>query len=234
VNEAAVDFMQMDSPIDKKFSIWQAEGKIIGIVKNFHSLSLYNEICPVVMTLIPFMPPTQCFIRIKPENIKTSLAIIENEWNEAVPGYPFQYEFLDDAFRRQYTSEERIGTLFKYFSILAIFISCIGLFGLASFIARRRTKEIGLRKVLGASVSSIFFMLSKEFIKWIIIANVIAWPVAYYFMNKWLQDFAYRIEITWWMFALAGGIALVIALATISFQAVKAATANPVEALKYE
>ena len=149
-------------------------------------------------------------------------------------GMPFSYKFMDDSFSEVYKAEQQVGTLALSFSILAIFVACLGLFGLATFLAEQKTKEIGVRKVLGASVPSILLMLSKEFIKWIVIANIIAWPLAYYFMNKWLQEFAYRIEIGWWIFALSGIIAIIIALLTVSIQAIKAATANPIKSLRYE
>jgi ABC-type antimicrobial peptide transport system permease subunit len=234
VNEAAIKFMHLDSPIGKMFSIWQAEGKIIGVVKNFHSLSLHNEIRPVVMTMIPFMPPTQAFIRISPESTKTTLATIEDAWNQFAPNYPFQFEFLDDAFKRQYKNEQKIKTLFQAFSALAIFISCIGLFGLAAFIAQRRTKEIGIRKVVGASVWQLLILLSKDFTRWIVVATLIACPIAWYVMKQWLQNFAYRVEMSWWIYGLAGVMTLGIAWLTICWQAIRVAKANPVESLRYE
>ena len=133
-----------------------------------------------------------------------------------------------------YRLEENVESILTMFSLLAIFISCLGILGLIAFVTERRTKEIGIRKVLGASATSVVFELTKDFMKWILLANVLAWPAAYYFMNKWLQDFAYKIELSWWMFAIAGGIALLIALSTVSFQAIKAATANPIDSLRYE
>ncbi len=150
------------------------------------------------------------------------------------PGNPFEYNFLDEFFDRQYKADIQTEQIFGLFTFLSIFISCLGLIGLSSLMTIQRTKEIGVRKVLGASIQSLLVLLSKEFLKWVIIANVIALPIAYYLMNKWLQDFAYRINISWWVFVLSGGIALVIALATVSFQAIKAATANPVKSLRYE
>jgi len=167
-------------------------------------------------------------------NIQSILKEAEKNWKVLASGMPFSYSFMDEHFNEIYKAEQRVGTLALSFSVLAIIVACLGLFGLATFLAEQKTKEIGVRKVLGASVPSILLMLSKEFVKWIAIANLIAWPAAYYFMNKWLQDFAYRIEISWWLFIMAGFIALIIALLTISIQAIKAATANPVESLKYE
>lgn len=234
VNEAAVKFMQMDSPVGKKFSIWQAEGRIIGVVKNFHSLSLHNEIRPVVMTLIPFMPPTQVFIRIKPENTTASLATIEKIWKKSVPYYPFEYEFLDDSYRRQYMSEEKTKALFQSFSLLAISISCIGLFGLAAFAAQRRTREIGIRKVVGATVLNVCLLMYKDFFKWLILSLIISIPISYIMINEWLKNFAYHAEISWTIFAGAGMVVLLTAGLTIGYQTIRAATANPVKSLRYE
>jgi predicted permease len=234
VNEAAVAFMKMDSPIGKMFSIWQNEGKIIGVVKDFHSVSLHNEIQPVVMTLTPYMPPTQVFIRIKPENIQASLSTIENTWKKFVLNYPFQYEFLDDVFRRQYNDEKKIKTLLQIFSALAIFISCIGLFGLAVFVTQRRNKEIGIRKIAGANILEITGLIFQDFAKWLLLAIAFSIPIAWLIMHKWLENFAYKTELSWWIFALAGLLALGIALLTVSWQSWRAATRNPVEALRYE
>ena len=149
-------------------------------------------------------------------------------------GNTFSYFFLDDDFNRQYGSEERLGTLFFIFTILGIVIAVLGLFGLASYIAEQRTKEIGIRKVLGASVSTLIVLISKEFTKWVLLANILAWPAAYLFINNWLQNFAYRTSIALWVFIISGAIALLIALLTVGFQAVKAAFANPVDSLRYE
>jgi len=234
VNEAAVAFMKMDSPIGKMFSIWQNEGKIIGVVKDFHSVSLHDEIQPVVMTLTPYMPPTQVFIRIKPGNIQASLSTIENTWKKFVSNYPFQYEFLDDVFRRQYNDEKKIKTLLQCFSALAIFISCIGLFGLAVFVTQRRNKEIGIRKIVGANIFEITGLIFQDFAKWLLLAIVFSIPIAWLIMHRWLESFAYKTELSWWIFALAGLLALGIALLTVSWQSWKAATRNPVKALRYE
>jgi putative ABC transport system permease protein len=159
---------------------------------------------------------------------------IADKWKAINPDMPYDYYFPNDALNTQYKAEQRMGILFKYFTVLAIFIACLGLYGLASISAEQKIKEIGIRKVLGASASNIIVMLSKEFLKWVILANFIAWPVAWYAMNKWLQNFAYRINIGLWTFCLAGALALGIALTTVSFRALRAATANPVDALHYE
>src|SRR5690606_7014575 len=155
-------------------------------------------------------------------------------WKKFVPGKPFEYFYLDEDFNKLYQSERKTGQIFTSFSILAIFIACLGLFGLTAFTVERRIKEIGIRKVLGASISTIVFLISKEFLKWVLLANLIAWPVAYYFMNEWLQNFAYREDISFWVFIISGILALLIALLTVSSQTFKAATANPVKSLRYE
>ncbi|MGH7497213.1 MAG: ABC transporter permease, partial [bacterium] len=170
----------------------------------------------------------------QPSHLLASLARLEEKWRAVEPNLPFDYSFLDAGFDQMYRAEQHLGRVFGTFSFLAIFIACLGLFGLASFTAEQRTKEIGVRKVLGATVSGIVLMISKDFTKLVLIAIVVATPIAYYLMNRWLQDFAYRTEVGGWVIASAGGLALVIALATVSTQAIKAALANPVEALRYE
>ena len=234
VNEAAVKFMKMKSPVGKLFSIWKNEGKIIGVVRDFNSRNLHSEIEPIVMTLTQYVPYNQVFIKVKPENIKTTLENIKKVWKEFLPAYPFQYEFYDDAFLQQYMNEQKIKQLFQYFSALAIFISCIGLFGLSAFTAQRRTKEIGIRKVAGASVFNIYSLILKDFIKWLLIAAVIAVPVTYYVINKWLADFAYHIDITWTIFAEAIIFIMLIAVLSISWQVIYAAKSNPAKSLRYE
>lgn len=206
---------------------------IIGVIKDFHYESLYHPIAPLVLGM---RNDTRTYIavRIRPQDIISTVAFIQNTWNKYIPYKPFEYFFFDEDYHNLYKAEKRIGKLFSTFSVLAITIACLGLLGLASFTIEQRTKEIGIRRVLGASVSIILLKLSSEFIKWVIIANIIAWPIAWFISNKWLQNFAYRIEIRWWMFLLGGGTALAIALLTISWQAIRAATVNPVESLRYE
>jgi ABC-type antimicrobial peptide transport system permease subunit len=174
-------------------------------------------------------------IRIKPGvAVNAALLKIESAFRKIVPSAPFDYKFADDEYALKFAAEERIGKLAGFFAAFAIFISCLGLFGLASFVAEQRTKEIGVRKVLGASVYNLWRLLSKEFVVLVIISVFIATPVAYYFMHNWLQDYQYRTEISWWIFAAAGIVALVITLLTVSFQAIKAALANPVKSLRSE
>ena len=201
--------------------------------KNFHYRSLQENIEPLSMIMQPGAK-NLVNINIAAANIPKTIAAIETKWKEMIPGRPFSYIFLDEAFNRQYVNEDRFMKLFFNFSILAILISCLGLLGLASYSTLQRTKEIGVRKVLGASVSNITTLLSKDFLRLVLIALVIASPVAYWGMHKWLQSFAYRTHIHWWVFAVAGALAIFIALFTVSFQAIKAATANPVKSLRTE
>jgi putative ABC transport system permease protein len=155
-------------------------------------------------------------------------------WKNMAADMPFDYRFMDESFKNIYDEESNVALTALAASLFAVLVACLGLFGLSTFMAQQKTKEIGIRKTLGASITAIFFLLSKEFLKWLVLANLIAWPVAYYFMDKWLQDFAYRINMGWWIFALSGGIALLIALLTVSYQAIKAAVANPIDSLRYE
>jgi len=234
INEAAVRFTGLKSPIGKLFSIWEHEGRIIGVVKDFHSHSLHDEIRPVVFTLTHNWPHNYIFVRIHPEKAQSAIQSVESSWKQFAAAYPFEYEFLYDIFNRQYQTDQKMSLIINDFTYLAIFLSCLGLFGLASYMAERRTKEIGIRKVLGASVSSVVVMLSKDYTRWVLVANVIAWPIAWYMMSQWMKNYAYRINIQWWMFLFAGGLTLFIALLTVGYQSIRAATANPADSLKYE
>ena len=234
INETALKLTGYEDPIGKMFSMWTAEGDIIGVVKDFHATSLHNEIRPIVFVLYQNLPYFYMYVKIRPTDIPGTIDLIKSTMETYVPGYLFEFRFLDDYFNEQYIREERIGEILKYFTLLAIFISCLGLFGLASFMAEKRTKEIAIRKVLGATHTGILRILSREFIILITIANVIAWPVAYFFMNKWMQGFTFHTTIGLWLFVLAGILALSIALLTVSYQTIKATRANPVDSLKYE
>jgi putative ABC transport system permease protein len=207
---------------------------IIGVVRDFHYESLHKKIEPLIIGL-QNLDRTYVAVRIHPHNIPETVALIEKTWYQYIPYKPFEYFFLDDDYNALYRAEQRIGELFTAFSVFAILIACLGLLGLASFTTEQRTREIGIRKALGASVSNIVARLSREFTRWVLIANIIAWPVAWYFMEQWwLQDFAYRISIGILPFILAGVAAFSIALLTISYQSIRAALANPVESLRYE
>ncbi|MGD1046413.1 MAG: ABC transporter permease [Bacteroidota bacterium] len=239
INEAAAKSMGMKSPLNEDIQLWTGKkGKIIGVTKDFHFASLHTAVEPLIITF-PKSSEQNLFyrilsIRVKSGTLYNSLAFIEKTWKEQMTDISLDYYFYDESLNAQYSADQRMGTIFKYFAFLSIVISCLGLFGLASLSAEQRTKEIGIRKVLGASTTNITLNLSKEFLIWIIASNIVAWPIAYYFMNRWLQDFAYRINIEWWVFFLAGFSALAIALLTVGYQAVRAAMANLVESLRYE
>ncbi|GEP97026.1 ABC transporter permease [Chitinophaga cymbidii] len=236
LNEAAVKMLGFASPqqaIGKRFRQWGAEGTVIGVIKDFHFHALQQPIKPLSMRFSP-----EYFhlvsVNIAPENRPATIAAIEKLWKEMIPARPFNYYFIDEYFNRQYHSEEQFGKLVLNFAVLAVFISCLGLLGLAAYATMQRTREIGIRKVLGASVRDIVGLLSRDFLRLVAIAAVIAFPLAWFVMNRWLQDFAYRTGISWWVFVVAGMLAALVALFTICSQAVRAAVANPVESLKVE
>jgi putative ABC transport system permease protein len=238
LNEAAVRMLGYHKPQDaigRDFSQWGRKGKIIGVVKDFHYQSLQQVIRPFSMRI----QPGDCSlisVKVNPTDLKRTIAGIERSWQSMIPNQPFSYLFVDDMFDRQYRSEDRFGRLFLYFAALAIFISCLGLLGLASYSTLQRTKEIGVRKVLGASVAGIVGLLSKEFLLLVGIAFVVATPVTFFLMKGWVDGFAYRININsaWWIFAIGGLGAAVIAMLTISLQSIKAALTNPVKSLRSE
>ncbi|WPV02255.1 ABC transporter permease [Mucilaginibacter sp. cycad4] len=236
INEAAVKLFGYSSPkeaIGRRFKQWGREGKIVGVMKDFHFRSLQEVIKPLTMR-IELRNLSLITVKVSPKNLNSTLAQIEGKWKQFIPNRPYNYYFLDQFFDRQYRAEQRFGKLFFNFAILAIFISCLGLLGLASYSTLQRTREIGIRKVLGASVPGIVNLLSLDFLKLILISCIIAMPVGWYFMHQWLKDFAYRIDIQWWVFVLAGILAILVAIATISFQAIKAAISNPVKSLRSE
>jgi len=204
---------------------------VIGVVKDFNFKSLHEAISPLLMTL---QPESGLIFKIKTRDVAGLLATMKRQWDSYNTDEPFTYGFMDDLFNKTYSAEQKTGTILNIFSTLIIFVACLGLFGLATYTAEQRTKEIGIRKVLGANVTQVIQMLSKEFLKLVLIASLIAFPVAWWAMNKWLQSFAYRINISWWVFALVGFSALLIALITVSFQSIKAAIANPVKSLRTE
>lgn len=233
LNEAAVKELGMKNPVGKRFRMWQINGTIIGVVKDFHFASMKQKISPSVFYYEPKFLGS-IYIKTDGRNAQKAIAAAQQLFKQYNGQYPFDYAFLDDVFNNLYKGEQREGTLFNYFAGIAILISCLGLLGLAAFTAQVRTREIGVRKVLGASISGIIGLLAKDFIKLVIIAIVIAVPIAWFTMNKWLQSFAYRIDISWYVFALAGLMAILIAFITISFQSLKAALANPVKSLRSE
>lgn len=236
VNETTAKNLGYASPADaigKHFLQWGRKGQIIGVVKDFHFESLQQTVKPLDLRIDPRSIGVFT-LQIKGGNISNTIAALKSKWNTLVPQRPFTYSFLDESFNKQYLTEERFGKLFMYFAVLAIMISCLGLLGLASYSTLQRTREIGIRKVLGATIPGIVNMLSKEFILLVFIAAIIAFPIAWFGMHNWLNDFAYRINIGWWVFAVAGIIAFMIAITTVSFQAIRAALANPVKSLKSE
>ncbi len=241
INETTAKKLGWEDPVGKRFVFRPPPGQegettyttVIGVVRDFHLQSLRQKIDPLVI----FYDYDELYtfsIRIAPDNIMHTMDLLKKKWGELDPNRPFHYYFLDDSFDSQYRREERLKNITFYFSFLAIFIGCLGLFGMASFTAEQRTKEIGIRKVLGASVSGIVCLLAKEFLILVAVANLIAWPVAYWAMSRWLQGFAYRVGIDWLLFVLSAAIALAIALITVSYQAIRAALSNPVDALRYE
>ena len=234
VNEAAVKYTGWQKPVGAKLSMGEPEfSEVIGVVKDFHFASLKDKIEPMALILTP---KTMGYLLIRTEaaNLPATISFVEQKWKTFDPKHPMEHFFLDENFDKQYRAEEKMLTIFGYFSGLTILIACLGLFGLASFTAEQRTKEIGIRKVLGSSVSEIVLLLSRDFAWLVVIAIVLASPIAWYGMHHWLQDFAYRTSISLWVFALAGFVALAIALATVSFQAARAALLNPVKALRTE
>ena len=236
INEAASKMLGYNTPqeaIGKKFDQWGKKGQIIGVLKDFHYKSLQQNIPPLVMRFEPW-GLGMISIKVAANNLPKTIKAIGDKWGQTIPNRPFEYSFLDDFFDKQYRAEDHFGNLFFNFAVLAIFISCLGLLGLSSYSTMQRTKEIGIRKVLGANVAGIVNLLSIEFIKLVLIALIIAAPVAWFGMNKWLQEFAYRSNITWWIFGLAGLVAVFIAFSTISYQAIKAAVMNPVKSLRTE
>jgi len=234
VNETAVKVAEWESPIGQKLTHWNGRtGEIVGVIKDFHLHSLHRPIEPLYVFLDKDNF-SNIAIKIRSANIPATIDHVAAVMKKFSPSYPFAYSFFDEVFERAYFAEQWMGRVFGAFAILGIFIACLGLFGLTTFAAEQRTKEIGIRKVLGASESKIFLLLSKEFIRWVLLANLIAWPLAYFAMNKWLQNFAYRIQIGIVAFLISGGTALLIAYLTVSYQSIKSARANPVDSLRYE
>jgi ABC-type antimicrobial peptide transport system permease subunit len=236
LNQAAVMAMEFgeESPLGKSLSFWGSyRGNIMGVIKDFHTQSLHSRIQPVILAYNPRMFDV-VNIRIGPDDIPNTLGFLETKWKELNSGFSLDYWFLDESLEVRYRAEQATGTLLKYFTFLAIFISCIGLLGLIAFVSQQRTKEVGIRKVMGASVASILRLLVKESVILVLLANVIAWPAAYFVLRKWLENFAYRTGIGLHLFMLSGGLALIIALSAVSLQALKAAGADPIDSLRYE
>ncbi len=234
MNETAVKQMGWRESVGQQFH-WNSlgGGTVVGVIKDFHSQSLHREIKPLIIinksVLLNYLT-----VKIQNKDIPETIAHLEETWNQFLPDRPFHFDFVDESLNQLYREDQKVGQLVGTFAGLAILIACLGLFGLAAFTAEQRTKEIGVRKILGASVRGIVLLLSKEFAKLVLIANLIAWPVAYFAIGDWLQNFAYRVDLSWWVFALGGMLTLLIALLTVGYQAIRAALANPIEALRYE
>ncbi len=240
INETAAKRMGVEDPVG--MTVYMAhpawpesfrQARVIGVVKDFNARTVHTAIPPFVFRM--YKPWHQyVFIKVDGTRIPEALKRIEAAFEQRSPDYPYRYLFYDEAFNRQYASERQLGVLFNGFGVLSIFISCLGLFGLAAYTAEQKTKEIGIRKVLGASLPGIISLTTKEFLKWVALAHLIGWPIAYFVMSQWLREFAYRVGIGPVVFALSAGLTLLVAFLTVGFQAVKAALANPVESLRYE
>jgi putative ABC transport system permease protein len=229
INESAAKTLGFGSPIGKRLDKWE----IIGVVNDFHARSLYSAIGPMVMVYDPAQFE-YLLVKIKPGDTTAALASLAKTWNRAAPEYPFEFFFLDQQIDKLYRADQKMGGIVNVFTLLALLIANLGLLGMASYMTTRRRKEIGVRKVLGATLPQIIAMLSREFIKWVILAAFLACPLAFYALNQWLRTFAYRIPIGIGIFALSSLLALLIALLTVSYHAIRAARANPIESLRYE
>ncbi len=238
INQTAANEMGFENPIGQELTMWGRKGTIIGVTNDFHFSSLHNKIEPLIFHIPEPENMNRSYrvlsMRIKPNSMPQSLDYIKKTWKTYFPNENIEYYFMDEKLKANYVSEARMGTLFKYFSFLVIFIACLGLYGLTAFTIEQKTKEIGIYKVLGATIPDVMMLFSKGYVFWILTANIIATPIAWYAMHKWLENFAYKTELSWWIFALSGLLALGIALLTVSWQSWKAATRNPVEALRYE
>ncbi|MEE4197189.1 MAG: FtsX-like permease family protein [Bacteroidales bacterium] len=226
--------MGMKDPVGKKITFFgDQQCYIIGVIKDFHFNNIKNKIAPLLLH-INHNEARYAYLRVDSENISNTLNYIEKTWKQFEPEFNFNYSFLDETINNLYRAEQRSNKLINYFTIFALFISCLGIFGLASFMAEQKTKEIGIRKVMGASVLTIIRLFTIEFIKLVIIANIIAWPMAWFAMNKWLDNFAYHTSLAWWMYGLGAVLSLTVVIVTISYQSYKAAIKNPANSLRYE
>ena len=237
ISELTVKEAEYDSPltaVGKGVALGDLRGYITGVVNDINIYSLHRHLYSITYVITSITDHNYLTIRLRPENLSETLSYIQSVWEKMIPNYPLEYFFLDKSFVEMHASDKRLSEVFRVFSILAIIVACLGLFGLAAYTAEQKTKEIGIRKVLGASVPSIYLLLTRELLRWVVVANLIAWPVAYYVMRQWLQNFVFRTEVGIWIFLAAGAMALVIALLTISFHAFRAAAAQPINALRYE
>jgi len=241
VNEALVHEFGLEDPVGQKLqgfmpSLFTEAPVILGVIKDFNFKSLHQEVKPAILTMHPnyWARFRNIFVKISPDNISATLKILKEKWSVAAPNSPFNIFFLDEDVQKQYQSEERWMLIMRYSTILALVIACMGLFGLAALLVAKRTKEIGIRKVLGASVSNVVLLLSRDFMRLVLIAFLLAVPLGYFVMNQWLQDFAYRVDLRTRTFLLVGGLTFCIVILTVSYQSIKTALANPVDSLRCE
>ena len=234
INETAMNKMKMENPIGQPLSFWGNSGTIVGVVKNFHFGSLKESIFPMIIRSEGYSEFNIAFVKYNKGSEKQTLAALESLHTNLNPAFPFEYRFVDQEYNKLHKSESMFYKLSTFFSILAILISCLGLFGLVIFTAEQKTKEIGIRKVLGASVYTITSLITRDFLKLILIGVVIGTPISWYFMSKWLADYEYRIDMPWWVFGLTAVLVIGISLLTVSFESIKAAIANPIKSLRSE
>lgn len=233
INEELMKIMNVESAVGKRLSLWGIEGQIVGVMKNFHYNSVKNKIEPLLMMLRPDHA-RYLSVRIAPGSTPSTMKELEAAWSELLPDYPFEFRFVEEDFEMMYRREQRMVDLLKYFAVMAVIIASLGLFGLSSFTSEQRTKEIGIRKALGATEPNLIYLLCKEFMILVGVSSIIAWPISYYFMSGWLEGFAYRFDLGLSIFLFSGLLAVVISLLTVSYQAIKAAIANPIKSLRYE
>jgi putative ABC transport system permease protein len=237
VSERTVTEAGYDSPreaIGRRVDLEGESGRIVGVVKDINIYSLHRPAYPICYLVTPIKKHNYISIRFSPRNLPSTLDALQNTWSKMVPEYPLEYFFLDASFEQMHDADKKMGEVFSIFSLMAVVLACMGLFGLAAHTAAQKTKEIGIRKVLGASSPGLYFLLAREFLKWVALANLIAWPVAHYAMHRWLQNFFYRTSMGWEVFLIAAGAALALSLVTVSYQSLKAAVANPIDALRHE
>jgi len=237
INQTAAKYMGLTDPVGERIQFWGHEGEIIGVVKDFHHVSFHREIMPHIFTINPRLYSHWMkfiFVKTSAENIPSTLGYIKETSQNIAPDYPVDMSFIDQGLEDLYLSEQTLGKIFTYFAVLAVFISCLGILGLSAFNAEKRIKEIGVRRILGSTISGIVVLLSRQFTYWVLLANIIAWPIAYYIMNKWLQNFAYRTHLSFYLFLSAGIIALAAASVPILYQSLKAARVEPAQSLRHE
>jgi len=230
LNESAVKKLGIDDPIGQLIN----DQKIIGVIKDFHLHSFHTEIMPMIIDIMRLEYADEVVIRLNPNNISNTIDFIEEKWKEFAPDSPFEYSFFDDALKELYSDEQRFGKIVSLSTLIAVFIACIGMFGLSLFIGEQRIKEIGIRKVFGSSSVQVVKLILKQYMFMVLVGNLVAWPIAWFVMNRWLQNYAYRTNFEIWLFIVVAAVSTFIVLAAMTFQTVKAARTNPSETLKFE